>query len=252
LYILISSKLCILKLAFTFVAVLPCSQLIYADAFRDEKLPSWIKGHTDAFFYFGGVPKTIIPDNLKTGVAKAQFYEPGINRSYQELASYYGTVILPTRVQKPKDKGAVENSVKIASRRILGKLRNKEFHSLYELRTSVSECLEAINRAPLTGRSMSRWDAFLEEEKNYLLTLPKVPFELSEWKKAKVQPDCHVAFQGHFYSVPFEHLGEEVEVRATMSTVEIFYHHQRVASHLRLYGTESSCCRSEENSMDSP
>jgi hypothetical protein len=83
---------------------------------------------------------------------------------------------------------------------------------------------------------MSRWDAFLEEEKDYLLTLPKAPFELSEWKKAKVQPDCHIAFQGHFYSVPFEHLGEEVEVRATMSTVEIFYHHQRVASHVRLHG----------------
>jgi transposase len=225
-----------LREASLFVAVLPCSQLIYADAFRDEKLPSWIKGHIEAFSYFSGVPKTIIPDNLKTGVTKAQFYEPGINRSYQELASYYGTVILPTRVQKPKDKGAVENSVKIASRRILGKLRNKEFHSLYELRASVSECLEAINRAPLTGRSMSRWDAFLEEEKDYLLTLPKAPFELSEWKKAKVQPDCHIAFQGHFYSVPFEHLGEEVEVRATMSTVEIFYHHQRVASHVRLHG----------------
>ena len=135
-----------------------------------------------------------------------------------------------------KDKRAVENSVKIASQRILGKLRNKQFHSLFELKVSVAECLEAINTAPLTGKSMSRWDAFLEEEKDYLLTLPKVPFELSEWRKAKVQPNCHIAFQGHFYSVPFEHLGEEVEIRATTGTVEIFYHHQRVASHVRLHG----------------
>lgn len=222
--------------AHLFVAVLPCSQLIYADVFRDEKLPSWIEGHTNAFLYYGGVPKTIVPDNLKTGVEKAQFYEPGINRSYQELASYYGTVILPTRVRKPRDKGAVENSVKIASLRILGKLRNKQFHSLYELKASVAECLEVINLAPLTGKSMNRWDAFLEEEKDYLLTLPQVPFELSEWRKAKVQPNCHIAFQGHFYSVPFEHLGEEVEIRATTSTIEIFYHHQRVASHMRLLG----------------
>lgn len=227
-----------MRAAHLFVAVLPCSQLIYADVFRDEKLPSWIKGHTNAFLYYGGVPKTIVPDNLKTGVEKAQFYEPGINRSYQELASYYGTVILPARVRRPTDKGAVENSVKIASRRILGKLRNKEFHSMFELRASVAECLEAINAAPLTGRSMSRWDAFLEEEKDYLLTLPKVPFELSEWSKAKVQPNCHIAFQGHFYSVPFEHLGEEVEIRATTGTVEIFYHHQRVASHMRLQGNK--------------
>ena len=133
----------------------------------------------------------------KTGVEKAQFYEPSINRSYQELASYYGTVILPTRVRKPRDKGAVENSVKIASQRILGKLRNKQFHSLYELKASVAECLEVINLAPLTGKSMNRWDAFLEEENDYLLTLPQVPFELSEWRKAKVQPNCHIAFQGH-------------------------------------------------------
>lgn len=109
-----------------------------------EKLPNWIEGHTNAFLYYGGVPKTIVPDNLKTGVEKAQFYEPGINRSYQELASYYGTVILPTRIRKPRDKGAMDNSVKIASQRILGKLRNKQFHSLYELKASVAECLEVI------------------------------------------------------------------------------------------------------------
>lgn len=111
-----------LRKAHLCVAVLPCSLLIYTDVFRDEKLPSWIKGHTDTFLYYGGVPKTIVPDNLKTGVEKARFYEPEINRSYQELTSYFGTVVLPARVRKPKDKASVENAVKIASRRILGRL----------------------------------------------------------------------------------------------------------------------------------
>ena len=102
-----------------FVAVLPCSQLVYAEVFRDEKLPSWLTGHINGFRYLDGVPQTVVPDNLKTGVSKANFYEPTINKSYQEMAEHYGTVILPTRTRKPRDKGAVENAVKIASNRIL-------------------------------------------------------------------------------------------------------------------------------------
>ena len=105
------------------------------------------------------------PDNLKTGVLKPNFYEPSINRSYQEMAEYYGTVIPPARIRKPQDKAAVENSVKIASQRILGKLWNHPFHSFFELQEAVAKTLEKINSAPLTGKNMSRWDAFLAEEK---------------------------------------------------------------------------------------
>lgn len=224
--------------AHLFVAVLPCSQLIYSEVFRDEKLPSWINGNIHSFRYFGGVPKSITPDNLKTGVQKPNFYEPSINRSYQEMAEYYGTVILPARIRKPQDKAAVENSVKIASQRILGKLRNHPFHSFFELQEAVAKALEKINSAPLTGKNMSRWDAFLAEEKDYLLTLPTEDFELSEWTVAKVQPNSHIAYQNHFYSVPFEHLEETVDVRATQNTVEIFYHHQRIASHKRVWGSK--------------
>lgn len=220
-----------------FVAVLPCSNLIYAEVFRDEKLSSWISGHVNCFRYFGGVPKTIIPDNLKTGITKANFYEPTIQQSYQEMADFYGTVILPARIRKPKDKGAVENSVKIVSQKILGKLRNHESHNFFELQETVADALDLINSAPLTGKNMSRWDAFLQEEKDYLLMLPTETFELSEWKQAKVQPNSHVVYQGHFYSVSFEHIGETVDIRATQRTVEIFYH-QRIASHKRLWGKD--------------
>ena len=221
-----------------FVAVLPCSRLIYAEVFRDEKLPSWIKAHVHCFEYLGGVPKTIVPDNLKTGVHRANFYEPTINRSYQEMADFYGTVILPARISRARDKGSVENSVKITSQRILGRLRNEQFRNFFELSEAVKVALEAINSASLTGKSMSRWDAFFEEEKGYLLMLPTGRFELSEWKEAKVQPNCHIAYQGRFYSVPFEHIGEIVDVRATQTTVEIFYHRERVASHRRIWGKD--------------
>ncbi len=219
-----------------FVGILPCSSLIYVESFRHEKMPSWISAHNNMFQYFGGVPRTVVTDNLKVGVDKAIFYEPSINRTYQEMAEHYGTVILPTRIAKPRNKGAVENAVKIASHRILGKLRNQSFHTFCELKAHVADALEAVNSALLTGKSVSRWSSFHAEEKDYLLTLPPEPFILSEWTTAKIQPNCHVAFQGHYYSVPFEYLGETAEIRATQGTVEIFYHHQRVASHKREWG----------------
>ncbi len=224
--------------AHLFVAVLPCSQLIYANVYRDEKMPNWIAAHNNAFRYFGGVPKTIVPDNLKTGIDKAIFFEPVINRTYQELAEHYGTVILPARVRKPRDKGAVENAVKIASQRILGRLRHHTFHHFFELQDAVANALETINRAPLTGKSVSRWDAFLEEEKDYLLTLPQEPYVFAQWTEAKVQPNSHAVYQGHYYSVPFEYIGESVEIRATQGTVELFYHHERIASHRRQRGRQ--------------
>ena len=219
-----------------FVSVLPCSQLIYVEPFRDEKLPSWVAGHIHAFQFFDGVPKTLVPDNLKTGVQHPNFYEPDLNKTYQEMATYYGTVILPARVRKPKDKSSVENSVLIASRQILARLRNIQILSFSDLQDHIRTALKRVNEAPLTGKSESRWSSYLAEEKDYMLPLPESPYELAQWGKAKVQPNCHIAFQRKFYSVPFEHLGEDVDIRATQSSVEIFYHHQRIASHKRLWG----------------
>ena len=224
--------------AFLFVAVLPCTRIIYAEPFRDEKMPSWISGHVHAFQYLGGVPKTLVPDNLKCGVKRANFYEPDLNRTYQEMAAYYGTVILPARVRKPKDKPSAENAVLIASRKIIAGLRNVQILSFADLQRHVRSGLEQVNSAPLAGKSESRWTSFLAEEKDFLLPLPQSSYEPAEWGKAKVQPNCHVAYQRKFYSVPFEYLGEEVDVRATRQTVELFYHHQRIASHRRLWGKE--------------
>lgn len=221
-----------------FVGILPCSNLIYAEVFPDETLPNWIQAHVNMFDYFGGVPKTLVPDNLKTGVKKPNFYEPDINQTYLEMANFYGTAVLPARVRKPKDKGQVENAVKIASTQILARLRNKQMDSFRTLHKSVQEALEQLNKKPLTGKNVSRWNAFNSEEKEFLLTLPRESYELATWSKAIVQPNCHVAHKGYFYSVPFEYLGETVDLRATRTTLEVFYHHERLASHLRLYGKQ--------------
>ena len=219
-----------------FVAVLPCSQIIYAEPFRDEKLPSWIAGHVHAFQYLDGIAKTLVPDNLKSGVIRPNFHDPELNKTYREMADYYGSIILPARVRKPKDKASVENSVLIASRRILAKLRNVQILSFSELQGRVEIALEQLNQAPLTGKSESRWASYIAEEKDYMLPLPPCPYELAQWSKAKVQPNCHIVYQRKFYSVPFEYLGEEVDLRTTQLTVEIFFCNQRIASHKKLCG----------------
>jgi transposase len=221
-----------------FVSVLPYSQILYAEVFEDETLPNWIAAHNHAFQYLGGVPHAITPDNLKTGVSEADWFSPVIQKTYHEMATYYGTVILPARPFKPRDKPSVENSVKIASRRIIAALRNRQFLSFEELHQACLEELEKINSKIIKDKEKSRWDLFLSEEKDHLLLLGKQPYEYAEWSPAKVQVNSHISFKKHFYSVPYEYLQKEVQVRSTRQTVEIFYHQERIASHPRLWGQQ--------------
>ena len=221
-----------------FVSVLPYSQIIYAEVLEDQKLANWITAHNHAFQYLGGIPRAITPDNLKTGVTESDWFSPVIQRTYQEMAAYYGTVILPARPVRPRDKASVENSVKIASNRIIAALRNRQFLSLEELQHACQEELEKLNNKVLKGKDRSRWDLFLSEEKEHLLPLCTTLYEVAEWSTAKVQINSHISFAKHFYSVPYEYLQKEVDVRSTRQIVEIFYHQERIASHVRLMGQQ--------------
>lgn len=219
-----------------FVAVLPCSRIIYAEPFQDEKQASWIAGHVNAFRYFGGLPKTLVPDNLKTGVTKPNFYDPLLNETYLEMADYYGVVILPARIRHAQDKGSVENGVLQASRRIIAALRNCTFKSFHELKQQVALALENLNERELTDGSGSRWQSYLTEEKDFMQPLPTSPYTLSEWKRAKVQVNSHVLVDGRYYSVPYIHVGETVEVRISEHTVEIYSKQERLHTHKRERG----------------
>lgn len=221
-----------------FVAVLPCSKIIYAEPFRDEKMPAWIAGHIHAFEYLRGVPKTLVPDNLRTGVSKASFYEPIINSTYQEMADHYGSVVIPARVRHPQDKAAGENAVLNTSRRIIAALRNHEMASFDDLRKQVAAALEQLNERDLADGSGSRWQSYLREEKDYMLTLPASRYTLTEWRQAKVQVNAHIMVDKHYYSVPFEHIGETVDVRLTDQTIEIFIQNERIYTHKRASQSE--------------
>ena len=221
--------------AYLFVAVLPYSGYAYTEAFLDMQQEAWITGHVNAYRYFGGVTRILTPDNLKTGVLKNSKTETVLNKSYQEMAEHYGTAILPARPRSPKDKAFVEGSVGVVSTWILAALRNRQFLSLMELNEAIHEKLEAFNHKPFQKREGSRAACFAEE-KLFLLPLPATPFELAVWKVATVQYNYHISVERMNYSVPYEYIKQQVDVRLTRTTVEIFFAGTRIASHLRLHG----------------
>ena len=220
--------------AYVFVAVLPYSGYGYVEAFLNQTQSSWIAAHVNAYEYFGGVTRILVPDNLKTGVTKHTKSEIVLNRSYQEMAEHYGTAIIPTRVRTPKDKATVEGTVGIISTYILATIRNQKFFTLAELNTEIRERLHKFNHKPFQRKDGSRALLFVEE-RQFLLPLPARSYELAEWKKAIVQYNYHILTDGHYYSVPYEYIKREVDVRLTRNVVEVFSDGSRICSHVRLY-----------------
>lgn len=224
----------VIKPASIFVAALPASSYSYAEATLSQDLADWIGAHCRALAYFGGVPQMLVPDNTKTAVTRACYYEPDINPSYLEMANHYGTAILPTRVRKPRDKAAVENAVLIVERWILARIRNETFFSLSTLNRRIAELLEEFNHRPFQKLPGCRRQAFEDIDRPVLKPLPAEPYRFAEWKKVGVNIDYHIEFERHYYSVPYRLIHKRVDVRYTTSTIECFYKSTRVASHIRL------------------
>jgi len=218
-----------------FVAVWGASNYTYAEATLTQTLPDWIGSHVRAFDYFQAVPRVLVPDNLKSGVHKACFYEPELNPTYADMAGHYGCAVLPARPAKPRDKPKVEVGVLIAQRWILAVLRKRTFYSLGELNSAIRECLERLNTRPLRRLGKSRREVFETTDRPHALPLPQHPYEYAEWRKAKVNIDYHIEVDRHYYSVPFRLLRETLDIRLTATTVEAFHKGYRVAAHARSY-----------------
>ena len=212
---------------------MPASNLTYAEASWGQSLPEWIDGHRRAFEYIGGVPRSLVSDNLKPAVIKPLWFEPSLNPTYEALAVHYGTAVLPARVRRPRDKAKSEGAVKIVSQFVLARLRNRQFFSLGAVNDAIAELLEDLNNRIMKDYAKSRRALFEELERSALKPLPDEPFEYAEWKSAKVHTDYHIEVQKHWYSVPYSLLGKKVEVRLTHRSVEIFHKAQRVAVHRR-------------------
>ena len=218
-----------------FVAVLGASNYTYVEATWSQGLPDWIGSHRRCFEFLGGVPALITPDNIKSGVTSPCFYDPELNRTYQKLAEHYATAVLPARIRRPRDKAKAEAGVQGVERWLLARLRHRRFFSLAELNEALWELLAEYNRRPFQKLEGCRESLFLALDRPALRPLPARPYEYQEWKKARVSIDYHVEVDRHYYSVPYQLLGAQVEVCLTARLVEILHQGQRVASHLRSF-----------------
>jgi transposase len=216
-----------------FVAALGASSYTFAEATLSQTLPEWLGSHVKMFEFFGGVTTVTVPDNLRSAVVGANLYEPTINKSYLECASHYGTIIIPARPRKPRDKAKAEAAVLVAQRWILARLRDRLFTSLSEMNAAIGECLDFLNNRKMRHLGKSRREFFLELDQPALKPLPATRYEYAEWKIAKANIDYHVSFDHHHYSVPYGLVHADLDVRATVITVEIFQKGKRVASHRR-------------------
>ena len=219
-----------------FVGALGASGLIYAEATPTQELSCWIGAHLRMVETWERCPAIFVPDNLKSGVTTPCRYEPGVNRTYEEMAAHYGAVVIPARVRRPKDKARAEASVLLAQRWILATLRNHTFFSLAELNRAIREKTAELNARVMKKLGVSRQQLFEELDRPAMRALPANRYEIGHWKECGVSIDYHIELERNYYSVPYQLLHERVEARFTTSTVEIFYKSRRVASHRRLFG----------------
>lgn len=218
-----------------FVAILGYSQLTYVEAVFTQQLLDCARAVENAFIYFGGVTRVLVPDNMKTAVHKADKFEAQLNGLFLELANHYQTSVLPARSYKPRDKALVEGAVNMAYSRIFAPLRNQVFYSLKTLNEAIAGLLEAHNNLPFQRKPQSRRGLFEAEERPTLLPLPADRFEIKQYREVTVMKNCHVHLHDdrHYYSVPYRYIGKKVKLVYSATQVAVFYHRERIACHSR-------------------
>jgi len=218
-----------LRKAWVFVMTLSHSRHQYGTFVFDQSIATWLRCHREAFEYFGGVPRKITVDNLKAAIVKAVLHEPVAQRSYREMAEHYGFLISPCRVRTPRHKGKVESGVRYVKRNFLA---GRTFHDIVEANAELLAWIERVAGRRIHGTTKQRpLDRFVAVEKSALLELPATPYDMGVWKKVKLHPDCHVVFDGAFYSAPHRLIGQTLWARSNGREVVIFHDYTRLATH---------------------
>ncbi len=216
-----------------FVGVMGASNYIFAEAVESQSLESWLGSHTRMVEFFGGVPRVIVPDNLRSGVTRASRYDPETNSSYLQWADHYGAAIIPARPLKPKDKAKAESGVQIVERSVLAVIRNEEFFSLGQLNSRVKQIMAEVNTKPFQKLPGCRREQFEKIDLPEMGELPANRYEYADIKRAKVNIDYHVEHKKCLYSVPYNYRGERVEVHASQNLVSIYFRNKLIAQHKR-------------------
>lgn len=232
---LYDSELRVLRKAWVFVLVLGHSRHMWAEIVFDQKIETWLRLHVQAFAALGGVPKLVVPDNLKAAVIRAAFgveREPQLNRSYCELARHYGFQIEPTPPRSPQKKGKVEAGVKYVRRNFF---LPREHQDVQAARAELAVWLQEVAGKRVHGTTGRRpAEVFELEERAALLPLPRLAYELVVWKRARVHTDCHVQIDGGFYSAPFRLAHQDLWCRCTAKSITTHHEEQRLRTHARV------------------
>jgi len=220
-----------------FVTTLGDSSYPFVEAFPDETQLSWNQGHIDAFNWYGGIPKILVPDNCKTAVTHSNLYDPQINHAYRDLARHYGVAVIPARVRKPRDKASVESSVGWLETWLLEWLSNKHYFSFSALNVDIQERVRELAKKNFKHRLGSRESNFIALDKPALRPLPKDPFQAFETSRcSKVPNNYHVKWDGFYYSVPHAFFNRSIYIHAYSRKIEIFDEAgNRIAVHTRRY-----------------
>jgi transposase len=216
-----------------FVATLGASSYTYACATAGQTTADWIGAQVQAFEFFGGVVRLVVPDQSRALIRHPDRYDPEPNRLYEEFAAHYGCAVLAARPGHPRDKPKVEAAVLLVERWVLARLRHRRFFSLAELNRAIAELLVELNGRAFKKLPGCRRSAFEQLDAPALQPLPATRFALCRWKPARVNIDYHVDFEQHYYSVPHRLVGSAVELRITAALLECFVANQRVACHAR-------------------
>jgi transposase len=218
-----------------FAAILGSSQLIYVEATMTQQKEDFIGSCENSLYYYGGAPKAIVTDNLKSAVTKSNKYEPSLNEAFRDFVTHYTMAALPAGPYKPKHKALVEGAVKIIYRAIYGQVKENIYTSLETLNKAIWAALEDLNNKPMKGRPYSRRQLFEENERDVLQPLPGRRYELKRRKVVTVMKNNHVCLgeDKHYYSVPYQYIGKKVIILYSQSEVEVYHHYTRIALHER-------------------
>ncbi len=227
-----------IRTAQVFIGVLGGSNYTYCEATWTQRSRDWISSHVRMFEYFGGASRVIVPDNLKAAVTKADRIAPVLNETYNAMCRYYGAVPFPARARRPQDKSRAEGGVLLAQRWILFRLRKHKFFSLEDANRAIRSLLHKLNHKPFQKLAGSRYSRWMEHELPTLLPLPAAPYEYAEWGKVRAGLDYYVKIDCHYYSVPYELRGKEVEYRLTDKVLELIVKGRSVVTHQRSYAAE--------------
>ena len=220
-----------------FVATLPASDYGYLLFVPSQRTEDFVYAITQCLKHLGGVPKMLVPDNLKAAVIKTDRYEPSLNRVLEDMGNHYGTVVVPARPVHPKDKSNVEGNVRLVYMRVFAELRNETFYSIDELNAAAAEKMRKHNQKRMQKNPYTREERFLAIDRPNLKPLPEADFEIVSYTDLKVSSNCciYLGRDQHYYTVPYQHISKTAHVAYTRSLVKIYVDGELVATHARDY-----------------